>query len=185
MYKNMLIHKQDFILCVMFPAGDYQDITVLYNKFKDYPYIWHTIVETGSFFSNTDLLSHNSQLTLNKTINLTANRIVHIRCILTPKKDIDMDNKHFIKIDPMIKGPIILKNKKQNNPTLSTAGVEYTSGPDQTQDITEVVRVARSVRESSAKPGYEHPEITIPKIGSAVFKAPPRYGVTKKDLDNY
>src|SRR3981189_3591567 len=53
MYKNMLIHKQDFILCVMFPAGDYQDTTVLYNKFKDYPYIWHTIVETGAFFSDT------------------------------------------------------------------------------------------------------------------------------------
>ena len=46
MRKNMLIHKQDFILCVMFPAGEYKDSTVLYNKFKDYPYIWHVIVET-------------------------------------------------------------------------------------------------------------------------------------------
>ena len=100
MHRNRLILKQDFILKILFPAGEYKDSTVLYNEFKDYPYIWHIIIEPGSFLSNTDLKTQNSELILVKTMNLTDNRIVHIRCILTPKKDIDMDTKHFTKLKP-------------------------------------------------------------------------------------
>src|SRR3977135_1382699 len=100
MHENMLINKQDFILKIVFKAGKYDDAVVLYSKYKDYPYVWWVLVETGAFISDSDLRTHDSQLTLFKTMNLMTNRIVHIRCILTPKKDIDIDTKHFIKVKP-------------------------------------------------------------------------------------
>ena len=186
MYENRLLPKLDFIIKVMFPAGDYKDSVVIHDKYKGLPYVWWVLLETGAFISDADLKSLDSQLVLYKTMNLYINRIVHIRCILTPRKDIDIDTANIIRVKPTSLEPSVgdtsivpERQEEQNNkPQPKSPEIITTDSLDPTEE--EVVNEPLIIPSVKERKLYEHPEITIPKTGSAIFKSPPRYDSKKR-----
>lgn len=180
--KNMLLLKLKFILKIKFDPGEYKRGDMIYDKYKDYPYIWFINLQDTSIVTPTDLIQFkvkNSVLYINNDFTITQVNNVYLRCVLVSKKDIDTNNKYVVNVIPNSL-PSTSMNSEQveipnNNESNITQGVT---------DDSAMVSVNNNVSEPEIVPVkkknlYEHPTPVISKTGLPWAKAEPRFDVKK------
>src|SRR5271156_5974240 len=189
--KNMIIPKLEFILKIKFAAGEYKRGEVIYNKYDKYPYIWFINPQCNSLLTGDDFIRFNvkdSVLYINNDFAVpSVNKAYYLSCVLIPKKDLNIpgDNTYTVHILP--KKTIITS---MNRGQFERQEVEIIEMPPPVQgagdDSATVIKEDVIVPTYKQRNLYEHPEVIIPKTGSAVFKTPPRdpkkIKVTKEDV---
>ena len=96
--RNLLLHKEEFIIKLTFEAGSYPKGMILYDKFKDLSYVWFVTCDPS--ISPLIDTKDDSTLTLSKDINLPSATTDYIKCILIPKKDITFYKENCLKFSP-------------------------------------------------------------------------------------
>src|SRR6266853_3009120 len=95
--KNLLLHKEKFILKLCFEPGRYDDDMVIYDKYKDLPYLWFIKNSYNSDSSETVVRVFkvvDSVIQLNYNLNLPKKSYYYIKCSLCPLKDIMINNSN-------------------------------------------------------------------------------------------
>src|SRR6266853_5422782 len=96
--RNLLLHKEEFIIKLTFEAGSYPKGMILYDKFKDLSYVWFVTCDPS--ISPLIDTKDDSTLTLSKDINLPSATTDYIKCILIPKKDITFYKENCLNFSP-------------------------------------------------------------------------------------
>jgi hypothetical protein len=102
--KNMVIFKLEFVLKIKFSPGTYKRGEIIYDKYKDYPYIWFITPPCTSLMTSADFIRFkvvNSILYINN--DFVVPPVVenfYLSCILIPKKDIGIQEKYLVIMNP-------------------------------------------------------------------------------------
>src|SRR6266853_2683502 len=166
--KNMLLHPEEFILNISFEPGIYPVGMIIYDKFKDLPYIWFvkkSVNSTHPFMSNISkyfsfdnfIMSTKLEFTFSDKANL------YFKCSLVPIRNIEPNNIiNFVPtITPTvasvqeIKEPVIIPKARSSLQRSNTLPVPKKIYPSLEQiDKFEFVEI-------SSPTVYEHPEPVI------------------------
>ena len=95
--KNLLLHKEKFILKLSFEPGRYDDDMVIYDKYKGLPYVWFIKNSYNSDSSETVVKVFkvvDSVIHLNYNLKLPKKSYYYIKCSLFPLKDIMINNNN-------------------------------------------------------------------------------------------
>src|SRR6266853_3480608 len=93
--KNLLIHKEKFILKICFKSGRYDEDMVIYDKYEGLPYVWFIKNACNNGSSGTEdraFKVEDSVIQLNYHLNLLKKSCVYIKCNLFPLKEIMKNN---------------------------------------------------------------------------------------------
>src|SRR6266853_166428 len=167
--KNLLLHKEKFILKICFEAGKYDSEMDIYDIYKGLPYLWFIKNSDNSDSSESGVKVFkvvDSVIQLNYNLNLPKKSYFYIKCYLFPLKEIMKNNTiKFISTTPPTDIDI--------------------------DTVTKVkVKAASNTEEIKPKKLYEHPDPVIAKKGdpwskdAARFKNnKPKVKVTKEDVN--
>src|SRR6266853_5909723 len=168
--KNLLLHKEKFILKLCFEAGRYDDDMVIYDKYKGLPYVWFIKNSYNSDSSETVVKVFkvvDSVIQLNYNLNLPKKTYYYIKCSLLPLKDFMINN---------------------SNTFIFASSTPYESTDTVTK--VKVKAVSNNTEEIKPKKLYEHPDPIIAKTGQPWAKDAPRFNnnkpkvkVTKEDVN--
>ena len=158
--KNLLLHKEKFILKICFKSGKYDEDMVIYDKYKGLPYVWFIKSACDNDSSGTEDRAFkvvDSVIQLNYHLNLRKKSCVYIKCNLFPLKEIIKNNTiKFISSTP---------------PTDMNIAVDA---------VTKVkVKAASNTEEIKPKKLYEHPNPIISKTGQPWAKDAARFNNNK------
>src|SRR6266853_4099982 len=95
--KNMLLHPEEFILNISFEPGTYPDGMIIYDKFKDLPYIWFiekSVNSTHPFMSNISkyFSFDNSIMSGKLEMDFSDKANLYFKCSLLPIRNIEPNN---------------------------------------------------------------------------------------------
>src|SRR6266853_204683 len=176
--KNLLLHKEKFILKICLDPGDYDKDMIIYDKYKGLPYLWFIKNSVNSEASNTltkFFTVVDSVIQLNVNVVFVKKSYFYIKCSLFPIKEIMENNRiKFISSTPY---------ESTNTSTDAVAG--------QADTVTKVkVKDASNTEEIKPKKLYEHPDPIIAKKGDSWSKDAARFKnnkskvkVTKEDVN--
>src|SRR6266853_3381539 len=181
--KNLLLHKEKFILKLCFEAGRYESEMVIYDKYKGLPYLWFIKNSYNSDSSETVVKVFkvvDSVIHLNYNLNLPKKSYFYIKCSLLPLKDIMINNNNTF----------IFASSSPYESTL-TDNVTDPGTKVKVKASSNAVASKADTEENKPNKLYEHPDPVIAKKGdpwskdAARFKNnnKPKVKVTKEDLD--
>src|SRR6266853_3890051 len=93
--KNLLLHKEKFILKLSFEPGRYDSEMDIYDKYKGLPYLWFIKNSYNSDSSETGVKVFkvvDSVIQLNYNLNQPKKSYFYIKCSLLPLKEIMKNN---------------------------------------------------------------------------------------------
>src|SRR6266853_2473682 len=171
--KNLLLHKEKFILKICFEAGRYDDDMVIYDKYKGLPYLWFIKNSYNNDSSATEVRAFkviDSVIQLNYNLNLRKKSCDYIKCNLFPLKEIMKNNTiKFI---------------------LSTPPTDMNIAVDTVTKVKVKAASASNTEKNKPKKLYEHPDPIIAKTVLPWAKDAPRFNnnkpkvkVTKEDVN--
>src|SRR6266853_2408248 len=156
--KNLLLHKEKFILKLCFEPGRYDSEMDIYDKYKGLPYLWFIKNSYNSDSSETGVKVFkvvDSVIQLNYNLNQPKKSYFYIKCSLLPLKEIMKNNTiKFISTTPPTDIDI--------------------------DTVTKVkVKAASNTEEIKPKKLYEHPDPVISKTGQPWAKDAARFNNNK------
>src|SRR6266853_4340391 len=95
--KNMLLHPEEFILSISFEIGIYPDGMIIYDKFKDLPYIWFvkkSVNRTHPYMNNISkyFSFDNSIMSVKLEMDFDNKTNLYFKCSLLPIRNIEPNN---------------------------------------------------------------------------------------------
>src|SRR6266853_5714374 len=161
--KNLLLHKEKFILKICLNPGEYDKDMIIYDKYKSLPYLWFIQNSVNSEASNTTTKFFtvvDSVIQLNVNVVFVKKSYFYIKCYLFPIKEIMKNNtiKFISSASPI--------DTSTDIDTVTKVKVKASSNAVASKADTEEIK---------PKKLYEHPDPIIAKKGDPWSKDAARF----------